>query len=154
MLCPPWFPSEANPGTILGQAFGQRCDARGENAISLEFLEVGSTTVDMAPVDLGMGFLTLETWWTRYETCSLLMFIPPKSGIFVSIIWIGFDPSIRRDISSTQIGDPCHMIHWQFLRTALLKDFAQTTDVRQYAVDHPCEPVSIIDKWEEGLDPS
>ena len=55
MLCPPWFPSEANPGTILGQAFGQRCDARGENAISLDFLEVGSTTGDMAPVDLGMG---------------------------------------------------------------------------------------------------
>lgn len=93
MLSPPWFPTEANPDTILGQAFRQRCDARGENAISLEFL-AGSTTGDMAPMDLGIGFLT---------TCSLLMFIPQKSGILFSIIWIGFDPMIRRDISSTQI---------------------------------------------------
>jgi hypothetical protein len=61
MLCPPWFPSEAKPGTILGQAFGQRCDARGENAISLEFLEVGSTTGDMA-LRIWVWVKTLETW--------------------------------------------------------------------------------------------
>ena len=58
----PWFPTEANPGTILGQAFRQRCDARGENAISLEFL-VGSTTGDMALIGFGYGSVkTLETW--------------------------------------------------------------------------------------------